>query len=443
MNTILKFAIIALVAAPLTGCLGLFGADEPAATGPSDEQLVTDKIGDKAQERLQILADTRPRTFLAADQNLLPPVTVWYNDSVGTQANTAIEAKDDKGGINYGSVVKALDVASYMPPGQPTEVRIQLFWNAQEGESLDYDIYVDVPGMQTEFFPKSEEFNWNIPTKTMSINTVGAAGENHLIGVEANNGRTTTDVPFTMRLDFRYTKNVVTPFHAWGFTVPANASGIVIESDKVAGDETITAEFVIIDPNDQLVQFVQYNDIAIPTESVFIPLNSGPGEYIFYAHSMRGGFFRISSDSPLDAPALRKVPLVRETVMAITNPTPGVAERDWAAPVATGAATPLTGAQDVPFAVDASFPLAVHAVVDGSGAVQGMIHARITSSKGIVHDLQRIIRYDDAQGSIGYTGDEGQANQYNAGAIAKGAFTLSVVNDSNASVGYSILTYKR
>lgn len=444
MKIMIKLAIVMLLATPLTGCLGLFGADDAAPAGPTDSDLVQDKIGEKEQKRISALADTRPRSYSMEGQEMRAPVTLWYNDSVGTGANTAIEGKDDRGGTNYGSIIKSLDIASYLPPGQPAEVRIQLYWDQQEGKSMDFDIYVKVPGFRTEYFPKSEEFNWNIPTKTMTINTIGVAGADHFIGVEANNGRTTADVPFTVRLDFAYAKNVLTPYHAWEFTVPANASGIVVESDKVAGDETVLANFIIIDPNDQLVQFMEYNDIAIPTESVFIPL-AGPGKYIFYAYDLRGGFFRLSTDAPLDDAVARPLPLTAEAVIASSSPAPGLVERDWGSPTAAGAVTPLTGGEEVPFTVDGAYPLRIHAFVDvsGSAGLQGMVQARITSTKGLVHDLQRIARYDDASGSIGYTGDEGQSNRFVAANVAKGAYTLTIVNDSNAQVGYMILTYKR
>jgi hypothetical protein len=237
-------------------------------------------------------------------------------------------------------------------------------------------------------------------------------------------------------------KDVLTPYHAWAIDVPQGASGIILESEKAGGDEHVTSQFVLLDPEDNLVQFVDFNDISIPTQSVFIP-TSASGTYVFYAYFMHGGFLRVKADVPLGNTVARPLPLVEKVVPDSAAPMPGVAGKDVlngtaAAPSDDVAATTLA------FSPEGPFPLRVTPYLKG----QATTMAKITLSSPLGMVAQRIVwlRYQDERGTIGYTSDhEGSTDvTFQWKNIAKGAWKAELVNDNPAvELGHVVLTYQR
>lgn len=430
------FPVALLVAASFTGCLGwLFGdGGPPVQANTTVDPGIPDDIG-------RLVSGVLTNYSFPA-QAALPWVTAWFNGTVGPETNAAVENVRDDGGTDLNGVVRTMDVTPFLPPGQPTEIAIRLFWNAAEGNSADLDIYVDVPGTTTSTGDGAEELNFNIPSKTLVVNTVGVAGYAAKIGVQGANGRTTSDLAFTVEMAFSYAKDVFTPAIPYAIPVPQNATGLILESVKAAGDEHVTARFVILDPTDAPIAYMEYNDIAIPTESVFIPVN-GPGDYVFYAYDMRGGFLSAKADVGLKDTHARPLSVKEERVVDASAPAPGVVGRNWLAPN-PGGDVPLTGGStvDVNFP---KFPLAVRAFIDaaGQGGATGMCQIQITSPKGLVASATRIARVDSAQGSVGYTDDEGQNNVFNPGNVTAGPYKITIVNNGNGALGHTVLSYTR
>lgn len=434
MRIVLVAALVA--SASVTGCLGwLFGGDD--ATGPTNAT-----VDDKIPKDIVDLARNVFKNYTLPGSLARPWTTVWYNDSIGPEANLAVENVRDDGGTDFNGVVKTMDVSAFLPPGQATEIAIRVFWNAAEGNSADLDLYIDLPGIVTSTGGGEEELNFNIPIKSMTVNTVGVAGYPAKIGVQAANGRTVQNLDFHVEMAFSYAKDALTPFHAYAIPVPANATGLIFESVKAAGDEHVTVDFVLLDPNDEPVVYMEYDDLAIPTESVFIPTR-GAGEYVFYAYAMRGGFLSVKSDVGLTETKIRTLATKEESVVDASAPAPGLASRDWLAPN-PGAVTPKTGGTvvDVNFPF---FPLSVRGFIDasGQGGATGMAQVTIESAKGVVSEVTRIARADLDQGTIGYTDDEGQNHVFTPANLAKGPYKITIVNNGNGAVGHTVLSYTR
>lgn len=434
----------ALVASTGAGCLGLFGDEVAGETVDRQQQVAEDLLGQEGQDLLSDIASPVPKLYAFPGQLQLPPVVLWINKTVGPEVTLSFEGDQDEGGMRYNAIVQTEDISKHIPPGQPVEIIAKLQWNAKEVNSADFDIYVDVPGVKTTYYPaKSEDMNWNVPQKTLTVNTVGVAGLPHLVGVEAASGKSKEDIAYTMRVEIHYVKDVLTPYLPWAFQVPANASGLIVESVKGAGDEHIRAKFAIIGPDDSLVAYVDYNDIAIRTESVLVP-TKGPGEYVFYAYEMHGGFLSIRADAGLEKVEARPLERVQTTVALDNAPAPGMISRDWTFDsVVEGQAPPteMSGQKEATFAMDGTYPLGVFGWIKVQGTLASQV--RISSTAGLVHDLQRVLRYEDERGSIGYTGDGGinQALLYEN--LAKGAYKVEYVNNGQAEIGYTTVTYKR
>lgn len=439
----LKVAIIALLlfAAPMAGCL----KKDKVESADVEQEKANALLGDEGRQSLVDAAAIIPKNYSFPEQQLLPQKLVEFVGKITTAANGALEIERDEGGIERGTYYEWQEIPDLVPVGQPVELVIDLWWDATEFNSADLDIAVDVPGISTSYYPISETFNWNLPSKTMVVNTIGVAGQTPKVGIQAGGGIITQGFDYTLRVRATYVKDVLTPFHAWAIDVPAGASGIILESEKAGGEEHITSQFVVIDPDDGLVQFVEYDDIKVPTESVFIPTTK-PGTYVFYAYFMHGGFFRVKADVPLDANGARTLPLVETKVVDSTAPAPGVAGKD----LFNGSAVEGTMPKDdvaptiVDFSTAGGFPLRVTGYITG----QVMTQAKITLSSplGPVHTLTKIARIEDDQGSIGYTSDHenGPNNVFDWKNIERGAWQAQIVNTSPAvEIGHVVLSYTR
>lgn len=433
--------VLALALPALAGCLG--GSAPPP---PETSNLDAAEITDEAQQQFEELTQVIPSNYTFPGQELLESAVVWLNDTVDATANGAIEGPADDGGMNFQTVLKTTDFSAQVPPRQATEIHITLSWFGNPGQSADLDIYTDLPGVTGAYDPsQGQEMNWNRPVKRLVVNTVGVENRPHLIGVQVTNGRIAPgqSVPYTLQIQFDYTKDVLTPHHPYAFTLPEGATGVVLRSAKVTGDEHLQAEFVIISPQDELVSYQLYDDIAIPTESVFIPLRQ-PGEYIFYAYRMVGGFLTLKADAPVPLREARVLPLTEEVTMDPIQPVmPGVVGHSI---VPGTVETPSqAGGRAATFTVEKAFPLRVEGVFGEGQSLAGDVELVIGNEKGVVWKGVRSLRADfGEQGSVGWTGDHPPFVAVDHSLLGKGSYYVDVtVNGYNGQLGHKVVTYER
>lgn len=441
MNVKIVLVALVLFSAPLAGCLKKDQVESADVEQEKAEQL----LGTEGRQNLVDAAAIIPKNYSFPDQQLLPQKLVEFVGTVTTAANGAIEIEQDQGGMERNTYYEWQEIPDLVPVGQPVELVIDLWWQASEFNSADLDIAVDVPGLSTSYYPISETFNWNLPSKTMVVNTVGVAGHTPKVGIQAGGGIISQGFDYTLRVRATYVKDVLTPYHPWAIEVPQGASGIIIESEKAGGEEHITAEFIVVDPEDNLVQFVKFDDINIPTESVMIP-TSKPGTYVFYAYFMHGGFFRVKADVPLDANGARALPLVETRVVDSAAPAPGVAGKDIfnGSGIAEGTLGEDVSPTVVDFSTSGAFPLRVTGFI--TGPVMSQAKITLSSPLGKVHTLTKIARAEDESGSVGYTSDHegGPNNVFDWQNIQRGAWQAQIVNTSpGVEIGHTILSYTR
>lgn len=437
-------ALALALAASLTGCMGLFGDDLQTAGVDDQQELANDILGEDGRDKLVDAAAIVPKNYSFPLQRLLPPVTLQLKGAVAPDATGGYEAERDEGGIDYNNRIAWHDVASLLPPGQPAELVLKLTWDASEANSADLDIAIDVPGTQTTYSAVSETWNWNLAVKQAVVDTVGVEGVPARVGVQVASAAATQGFEWTLEVKATYPRDVLTPYHAWALDVPSGAGGLILESEKAGGDEHISSQFIVVDPDDALVAFVDFNDLNIPTQSVFVP-TSKTGTYVFYAYHMHGGFLRVKADAPLGNVEARPLALVSKETVDLAAPAPGVAGKD----VLNGSAAQGVMPKDdvnptkVTFSPEGAFPLRVDAFVRGQ--VVGMTKVTLKSPIGLVHQLTVIGRYADERGSIGYTGaHEGPNNVHEWKNVQKGQWTADVVSDSaGVEVGHVVLTYQR
>jgi predicted small lipoprotein YifL len=444
-RALLAMVALALLGVSLAGCLGGAKQDlQPAST------LKPKEITKEAEKRFEELTQVVPSNYTFPGQQLLESVVVWLNDTIDTAADTAVENPRDDGGMDFQTVLKTVDISRYLPPRQAAEVHVKLYWYGNAGSSADLDIFTDLPGATGAYDPSTpQDWNWNIPVKRAVFDTVGVEGQPALVGVQAANGKILpgSDIPFFLQVQIDYARDVLTPHNAYAFTVPEGATGIVLRSVKVTGDEHIQARFAIISPQDELVSFTEFDDIAIPTESVFVPLRA-PGEYVFYAHTMTGGFLSLKADSPVPQREVRILPLKEERVVDFAGvpAAAGVVAHDFGDVTGTGTnvSTPYTEGSKASFTLD-RFPLRVEGFFDSGGAaLAGDVEQRILGPKGLVYDAVRSARVDTDAGSLGWSGDHGVFRTSDPSLLGKGGYTVSVVIDGyTGSIGHTILTYER
>lgn len=441
--------VLALSATVLAGCLG--GAKQEVQP---TENLKPREVTAETERRFEELTQVVPSNYTFPGQQALEPAVVWLNDTIDQAADMAFESPSDDGGMNFQTPLKVQDYARFIPPRQAVEIHIVLYWYGNPGQSADLDIYTDLPGRTSHHDPSTgQEMNYNIPVKRVVVNTVGVEGQDHLIGVQATNGRIAPgqSVQFFMQISFDYVKDVLTPYHPYAFELPQGATGVVLRSVKVTGDEHIQSTFAILSPDDELVSFQQYDDIAIPTESVFIPLKQ-PGEYVFYAYRMNGGFLSLKADSPVPMRDTRILPLREEHAVDFSNPAaPGTAQHDIRLRTGTLAddnviSTPYQeGANAGTFQVDKGYPLRIWGEFLGDQTVSGDAEVRILNAKGVVFRAVRSLRADlGEQGSLGWSGDNPPWLMRDYSLLGKGSYTVSVVSDGyTGQIGHAILTYDR
>lgn len=433
-------ALLLVGVAVAAGCFKRGGGDELNVS--QEQQKANDILGTTGSDKLVDAAAIIPKNYSFPLQQNLAPVQQTFSATISTDAVGGYEAERDEGGIDYNTKTQMFDVGPLLPPGQPAEIVLKVFWDASEVNSADLDLVVDLPGLQTSYSTVSETWNWNYAVKTMVVDTIGVEGQPAQVGVQVASAAVTKGFDFKLDVSVTYVKDVLTPYHAWALDVPTGASGIILESEKAGGDEHITSQFILVDPEDNLVQFVDFNDISIPTQSVFIPTATS-GTYVFYAYSMHGGFLRAKADVPLSSPVARPLALVEKPTVDSAAPMPGVAGKDVLNGTASMPADDVAPTT-VPFAPEGPFPLRVTPYIKG----QATAMAKITLSSPLGKVAQRTawLRYQDDRGTIGYTSDhEGSTDvTFDWKNIAKGAWKADIVNDNPAvELGHVVLTYER
>lgn len=431
----------------LSGCFGGGGEDpDTQATG------VPGVISDEEVERLEKRALAEfPNTFTFPGQQAQPPRVLFFNDTLaqGTAA-TGQEFPHDDGPVDRGAEFIAYDLTSEVPAGQPVEIRMKLQWQGNPGASADLDIYVNAPGIHDAYQESryDESWNWNVVTKTRVVNTVHVEGQPLEVGIQVQNGKEFADeVPYSLQAVLYYPGNVLAPRIPYAIQVPEGASGLIFESEPMAGDEHITSDFLVIDPDDRLWAHKRHNDIG--TETLFVPVNR-PGEYIVYAHSYEGGFLRVEADVENANHTARILETqVDERVLHSGAPAPGT-YAEMCVPSATfnsGLATddPVclgstnsfgdTGSFDV----EGAFPLDVRPFVrTSSGAVNAAIN--VTSEAGWVGTAYAFANQEDGQDRFGWRKEMRQDRS----SLAGGAYEYGVVVNGGApEMGVEVLTYVR
>ncbi|HEV8360770.1 MAG TPA: hypothetical protein VGR28_09990, partial [Candidatus Thermoplasmatota archaeon] len=417
-----KAGVVALLvmSVALAGC---FGGPQTETKAPPPPPPELDKT---QQQRLEQLAAPEIRDYKLPGSQALPKVVKTFLGQIGPEANAAVQDRNMRGGNNYGVQIYPQDISDLVPVGQPTALRITLSYFGSLGSSAQAHIYVCVPGECSYYVTNNnDEFNWKVTVETKNVMTVGVSGVPAVVGVAAASGKIVSPLDFNLTVEAQYFANVVTPFQAYAFKVPQGATGVTLRSVK-PGQEHLQAKFIVIDPNDQLVTYTEYDDIAVTSESIFIPART-PGEYVFYAQQMHNGFFSLTSDAPLGNDTDLRVLTTTETQTADVSgsPAPGMIERD---PLEAGVATPFQPGTETNFNVDQGFPLEVRAYIGGDPAVTGAVEVRILSANGEVYRLQRVARVDTASGSLGYTRDETNTLATWAN-LAPGSYTVQVVAD--------------
>lgn len=429
---IARVAVVLLVLSlALSGCSGGKKKAPP-------EIILPDNITTEDIDRLSTLASKYPTSFSFAGQETLEPITHWINETLdaGTGA-TGVELPTDDGSVDYGGEIVAFDVSDKVPAGQPAEVRITLKWWGDPGRSADLDIWVDMPGdggaLDSGRF--DESMNWNIINKIRVVDSVHLEGQPFMVGVQVNNGRIfdpQSTVPFSLKVEFYFVKDVLPPGAPYAINVPDNATLLIVNTERVIGDEHVDLDFVVVGPDDKRVHSMHWNDIASETTS--IPVRGG-GEYVVYAQRMHGGFLRFETDVPNEDFVARQLELtVDERMLLEATPSPGTYAEQSAASSNT------FGTQGT-FDVGPGFPLDVIPVLTSTAAsVDAAIN--ITGPNGWLTTGFARGSYSDERGRVGAVPIirtvEGRIT------MSEGTYGYGIVsNSAGTSLGVKILSYTR
>ena len=430
----MKAVLVATLVAALTlaGCSGGNGkTEEPTFVLPPE-------INEQDISRLSNLASKFPTAFSFEGQQALEPIIHWINGTVeaGTGAG-GVELPNDDGPIDYGADIITFDLADKVPVGQPVEVRINLKWWGDPGKAADLDIYVDMPGEKGAVNPEQydESNNWNIINKARVVNSVHLDGKPFLVGLQVNNGRIVdpSGVPYSMKVDLNFVANVLPPATPYALQVPENSTLIVIDTERVVGDEHVDVDFVLVGPNDNRVWSMHHNDIGQETLSISVP---GGGEYIIYAQRMHGGFLRVEAEIPNENFLARQLTLTETEVVLHAGPAPAPGTYAEQAPVATN----TFGAEGT-FEAGPTFPLDIIPVITSTGGSVD-VAINITAPRGWLLTTFARGAYEDDTGRVGTPAtlrmDPGRTT------MDVGTYSYGIVsNTAGATLSVLVLSYTR
>lgn len=412
---------VTMVAVALSGCAD-GGAQEDTL-----EETAPEEIGQQRVDQVEADVGARfPRGFSFPGQEALEMVRIFINETLGPgTGTTSPEVPDDTGPIEGNPSYIVHDVSEHVPVGQPVEMSIKLKWWGNPGAAGDLDIYINVPGTHDAYDGDSfdESNNWNIVTKFRVVNTVHVEGAPFEVGVQTSNGRIIhpDGMDYSLRVDFAFAEDVLAPGIAYGVTVPQNASRLVFESEPVLGDEHVTGEFMVLDPQDRLLSHFLYDDIGQDTRIVNARM---PGEYVMYAPHLRGGFLKVSTDVPN--------PDFEARILAMEEREEALAEGVLAPAGSSGS-----------FEAD-GFPLEMHAWIRETAAAgaAGQAILNLTSPDGWVTTTQ--VTGNVEGDTVGRIGDR-YASHYDNSNLASGTWGWSVEGSAAAGLdaGYRYVTYTR
>ncbi|MBI4393398.1 MAG: hypothetical protein HY556_06345 [Euryarchaeota archaeon] len=437
----------------LSGCLGGPPSQEVQKQADIPKELNQREV----QKKFEELAAKIPSNFSFPLQKLNTHKRTYINGTIDTSAMSAV-AGTESSGTDVNRLYIWKDIKDLIPDGQPVEITAGLAWQGDPGKSATLHLAIEVPGTKVDRdYNKSNpgDWDWNLVVKKLVVDTVGAAGQNHRIGVKVENAKILPGqtLQYSIRLEMKYQPNVLTPYYLYALDVPQGASSLLFHSVKAGGPEHIKAEFVVLDPEDNLVYYTKYDDINIPTETVLVPIKK-PGEYLFYAYYMQGGFLEVKADVPVPNNIARAiVPKWEKTMVFDGSPKPGMAPHKFGADGGT-IDNPVVQEGDKRVFSLKSFPLDVVGYASKEGTFAGDVYIKMSTSKGLVYEYYRTLRYDASEEtSIGFSEDYYDPTGPYCDAcfihmvkenIIKGDYTMSVVVDGfNGEIGYMALNYKR
>ncbi|HJQ93269.1 MAG TPA: hypothetical protein VJ874_03165 [Candidatus Thermoplasmatota archaeon] len=436
-SALLVCAVVAFMA--LSGC-SKKGDDVVEVVRPEE-------ITERDIARLENLASQYPTRYAFPGQAALPPVLgLFFNGTLSQGTGSAgIEVPNDDGPLDYGGAIIPFDLADKVPVGQAAEVRIGLKWWGDPGTSADLDIWVDMPGVNDALNPEryDESMNFNIINKARVANAIHLEGQPFQVGIQVNNGRIVhpDGVDYSLRVDLFFAEGVLGPGAAYAIQVPENATGLVLKTERVTGDEHVDVSFLLIGPGDQLVRHLVHNDIGVDT--LFLPVRE-PGEHIVYAHAMHGGFVSLESEVPNPASQARRLEVAAtETVLHEGGaPAPGTYAE-------SGLGGNTWGAEGT-FDVGPGFPLDVTPFLRGTaGSVEAAINVSSPSGwvgtafacNSVADDAPPYcFGYEDDGGRVGSNADVRQDRSK----LAVGSYAYGLVsNGPGVAMGVTILGYTR
>lgn len=458
----LAFLVLTLfMGAALAGCLGGPPKQEELKQAEIPKELNQREV----QKKFEELAAKIPSNYSFPLQKLNGRKVVYVNGSIDASAAASIAGAESSGtDVNRMYIMK--DIKDLIPEGQAVEITATLSWDGDPGKAANIYLAVDMPGWKVDRdYNKSNpgEWDWNRAVKKQIVNTVGAPGVKHQIGVKVENAKILPGqtIDYSIRLELKYVSNVLTPYYVYGLEVPQGASALLFHSVKAGGPEHIKAEFAVVDPDDNLAYYTKYDDINIPTETVLVPVKK-PGEYLFYAYYMHGGFLEVKSDVPVPNNVVRLLTPKWDEVSLFTDQLkPGAAPHKFGTTVlgvvnlgTVESPVSQEGDRRVFTLKGPTFPLDVVGYATSEGTLAGDVYIDISTSKGVVYEYFRTLRYDSSdQGSVGFSEDYYDPLAPYCDAciihmvkenILKGDYTMSVViNGFTGEIGYMTLTYKR
>lgn len=444
-RTLLAIAIAAML--PMAGCIGLFGDD-----GDGDQEEANafgEEIGEGTASQIEGEIQKQFTNYTIPGQETLDEVVLWLNDTVSAGESMASqEDRNDRSGSNYNTEIRTEDISSHLPPGQPAEINLKLWFFGQPGSSSQIDTYVNVPGTETEWSGDDcDEFSWKICVQERTLTTIGVDGEPAEVGVQISNNRALVeDLDYFYQVKITYADDVIAPHAPFAVNVPENATGLVFSSVKPNAGH-LTGEFIVIGPDNELVDHVEYNDLALATESRLVNINE-PGEYIVYAQELSGGFLAIDSDVPVPPEQLdaRMLNTVREDVVVANNPSPGAGcvPIDPEGALGDCDEQAMFVSDSAQFSVEGTFPLELHAWIneEGSPNANADTEVRIHSDSGLVYHAKKWVQYEDERGTMGSTRDDLNFNAYWEN-LALGSHTIEYVASGTGAIGYTVVTYER
>jgi len=442
-RTLLAIGLAALL--PMAGCLGLFSGDDDQTD--TDSQSLDESVGNETARQIEAQASQSFTNYTVPGQEDLPDELVWFNGTLSADGSAASwEDKNDRAGTNYNTEIRKQDISDMIPEDQPAEVNLKLFYIPGPGSSAQVDVFVNVPGTHTEFSGDDcDEFSWKICVQEMTVDTVGKSDQPAEVGVQISNNRAILEsLDYHLKVEVAYEDDVIAPTVPYVVDVPQNATGLIVNSEK-PGSDHIDGEFLVIGPDDQLVEHVEYNDLALATESKFIPVEQA-GEHILYPLHFEGGFLSVEADTPVptDQLDMRTLSTTTERVELASQPDPnGVGA--GCVPVGGGCQNQtMVNSGTTSFSVEGTFPLEVDAWINQEGSPNANLDAevRIKSDNGLVAHTKKWLQYEDERGTIGSTRDEINHFTYPENLVT-GQYDVEYVIDGTGSLGYELTTYER